>query len=175
MVLAAVDGVEWNPGQVESSEHVRVAELGGEGDTEEVERRDRPVRVDGELADPVLAHERLEIRPDRVCSLGQDAITFVQDLVEDLDALVGQADLVRIRIHERPPDSFVVGAPVLDGRVELAAHVLDRLLHPRQQRFQAREQRLDGHAREAPNQNRTRVEFRLSVVVLPPEVTVAPT
>ena len=129
--VAPVDRLDRDACQLERSEHVRVTELGGEGDAEKIERGDRPVRVDGELADLVLAHEHLEVRPDGVGPLCQHPVTFVQDLVEDLNALVGQADFIRIRIHQCPPDGFVVGTPVLDGCVELAAHVLDRLLYAR--------------------------------------------
>ncbi len=78
-----------------------------------VERADRPVALDRELADPVLTHERLEIRPDAVGALGQHVGLLVQHLVQDHDALVGQADLVRVRIHQAPP--HVGGVPILDS------------------------------------------------------------
>src|SRR5207342_2622879 len=69
-------------------------------------------------------------------------------LVEDLDALVGQPDLVGVRVHQCPPD--VGAAPLLDGRVQLATDVLDRLLHGRQQRLETGEDALrrGGHRRE---------------------------
>ncbi len=49
-LVVAVGGVQRDAGQVERGEHVGVAELGGEAQPEQVERADRPVRVDGELA-----------------------------------------------------------------------------------------------------------------------------
>ena len=52
----------------------------------------------------MLAHQRLQIGPDRVRPLGQDPVLLVQDLVEDRDALVGQAHLVRVRIAQAPAD-----------------------------------------------------------------------
>ena len=65
--------------------------------------RDRAVRVDGELRHAVLAHQRLQVGPDRVGALGQHVGLLVEHLVEDLDALVGQAHLVRVGVHQRPP------------------------------------------------------------------------
>jgi hypothetical protein len=71
VVVGAVGGVQRDAGQVERGEHVGVAELGGERDAEARRTPDRPVRVDGELRDAVLAHQRLEVRPDRVGALGE--------------------------------------------------------------------------------------------------------
>ena len=102
VVLGAVRGVQRDAGQVEGVEHVGVAELGGEAEPEEVEVADRPVRVDGELRDLVLAHHRLHVRPHRVGPLGDDPVALVEHLVEDLHALVGQPDLVGVGVHQRP-------------------------------------------------------------------------
>ena len=137
--LVAVGRVQRDAGEVERGEQVRVAEFGGEADAEQVERADRAVRVDGELRDAVLAQQRFEVRPHRVGALGQRVVALVEHLVEDLHALVRQADLVGVRIHQRPPDRDLV--PVLRARVQLAADVLDRLAHARQQRLETGEQR----------------------------------
>ena len=143
--LVAVGGVQRDAGQVERGEQVGVAEFGRERDAEQVERPDRAVGVDGELRDAVLAQQRLEIRPDRVGALGERVVTLVEDLVEDLHALVRQAHLVGVGVHQRPPDRD--GVPVLAAGVQFTPDVLDRLAHPGQQRLQAIEQRLDRHAR----------------------------
>jgi hypothetical protein len=71
VALVAVGGVQRDPGEVERGEQVGVAELGREADAEHVERADRAVRVDGERGHAVLAHQRLEVRPDGVAALGQ--------------------------------------------------------------------------------------------------------
>ena len=55
VVVAAVDRVQRDAGEVEGVEHVGVAELGGEAQAEDVEGADRAVAVDGELRDAVLA------------------------------------------------------------------------------------------------------------------------
>ena len=129
--------------QVEHGQEVRVRHLGGEAQPEHVEGADRPVRVQGELGQAVLAHQRLEVGPHGVGAFGEDAVALVQHLVEDLDALVGQAHLVGVRVAQRPAD---VGAvPVLDDRAHLAADVLDRLAHARQQRLKRRVHRFDRH------------------------------
>ena len=115
--------------------------------------------VDGELRDAVLAHQRFQVGPHAVGALGEHALALVEHLVEDHDALVGQPDLVGVRVHQRPAD--VAGVPVLDGGVQLPADVLDRLLDVREKRFQAREDRLDRHRKRAfvgdtPRAGRTR-------------------
>jgi hypothetical protein len=69
VVLGAVAGVHRDAGQVEGVEHVRVAELGREREPEHVELAHRPVGVDGELRDAVLAHQRLEVGPHGVRAL----------------------------------------------------------------------------------------------------------
>jgi hypothetical protein len=136
--------VQRDAGQVERLEQVGVAELGGQRHSEHVELDDRPVPVDGELRDAALPHEPGEVRPDGVRALSQYPVAFVQDLVEDLYALVGQPNLVRVGVHQRP--AHLGGVPVLDRGVELPAHVLDRLLHPCQQWLEAPKQRCTSHA-----------------------------
>jgi hypothetical protein len=63
---------------------------------------------------------------------------LVEHLVEDHQALVGQADLVGVGVHERPVDGDAL--PRLDLGVQLAADVLDRLLDLRQQGLETGEE-----------------------------------
>ena len=146
VLVGAVLRVQRDARQVERVEHVGVAELGGEAQAEHVEGGDRSVAVDRELRDCpkiiTVAHHLLHVGPHRVGALGEDPVALVEHLVEDLDALVGQADLVGVGVHQRPPD--LDGVPVLDDGVQLAADVLDRLGDRRQARLQAGEQGL-GH------------------------------
>ncbi len=144
IVIGSVDCVERDAREVERRQQVGVAELGRERDAEDVERRDGSVRVDRELRDRVVAHDLFHVGEDRVGALGKDPVALVEDLVEDLHALIGQAHLIRVGIHERPAHFGRI--PLLDGRVELAADVLDRLADSGKQRLQAREKRLDSHA-----------------------------
>lgn len=140
VVDGAVGGVQRDAREVERGEHVGVAQLGGEAEAEDVEGAHGPVAVHGELRYAVLAHQLLEVGPDAVGALGEDALALVEHLVEDHDALVGQADLVRVGVHQGPAD--VAGLPRLDGGVQLTADVLDGLLYVREQRFELGEDRL---------------------------------
>jgi hypothetical protein len=143
VLVGAVRGQQRDARQVERGQQVGVAQLGRERDAEQVERAHRPVRVDGELRHALAAHEGLEVGPDRVCPLGQHVGPLVEDLVEDLHALVGQPDLVGVRVHQRPPHRR--GVPVLHHAAELAADVLDGLADPREQLLQAGPDRRDAH------------------------------
>src|SRR5690606_32404374 len=137
-------GVQRYPGEIEGGEQVGVAELGGERDPEHVELADRTVRVHGELRHAVLAHQPFQVRPDRVGALREHVWLLVEDLVEDLYALVGKTHLVRVRVHQHPAHRGRV--PVLHDRAELAAHVLDRLAYLWQQVFQLVKDGCHGHS-----------------------------
>src|SRR5258708_5942242 len=148
VVRTPVGGGERDLGQVERGEQVGVAELGGEADAEHIEGADRPVPVDRELRHVVLAHQVFEVRPDAVRSLGEHAVALVKHLVKNLDALIRQAYLVSVRVHQRP--AHVGGVPVLDDAVELAADVLDGLAHQRQQRLEPGVDPLNNHRYSLP-------------------------
>ena len=63
----------------------------------------RVVGVDREERDADdRAHLRGQVEPGRVGALGERVVAFVEDLVEDLQPLVGQADLVGVGIEEQP-------------------------------------------------------------------------
>ena len=134
IMLSPLACVQRDAGKIESVQHVGVAELGREAQSEDIEGSHRAVRVQGELRQPVAPHQRFQVAPHRVRPLGQNPVLLVQDLVEDGDALVGQPDLVRVGIAQAPP--HLDGVPVLHLRVQLTADVLDRLAHPSQQRLQ---------------------------------------
>ncbi len=144
VVDRTVPGLQRDARQVQGRQHVRVAQLRGEGQAEHVEGTHGAVAVHGELRHLVLAHQLFEVGPHAVRALRQHAFALVQHLVQDHDALVGQPDLVRVRVHERPAD--VTRIPRLDGGVELTADVLDGLLHMREQSFELWEDRLGHHA-----------------------------
>ena len=144
VVVPPIASVQRYAGQVQGREHVGVAELGGERDTEHVEVTQRAVPVDRELGDALAAQQRLHVRPHGVRALGQGVRTLVDDLVQDHDALVGQTDLVGVGVHQGPPRRQLLAlgtepaaVPVLDRGVELTADVLDRFAHLFQQRLQA--------------------------------------
>ena len=139
----AVRRVQRHPREVERGEQVGVAQLGRERDAEHVEVAERAVAVDGELRHPRLPHQRLEVGPDRIRPLGEGVGPLVEDLVEDHDALVRDADLVGVGVHQRPAHRQLVpggteaaAVPVLGRRVQLAADVLDGLTDPLEQRLE---------------------------------------
>ena len=98
--------------------------------------------VDTEQRHTGGAHLLIEVGPWGVRALGERIVTFVQDLIEDLEPLVGQTDLVRIRVCEQPRHripAVELVVPGGDGTV-LAADVTSWFLYPRQERFDPRPQ-----------------------------------
>ncbi len=146
MLVTPVRAMQGDARKVERGQQIGVPQLGGEADAEQVEVGHRTVAIHGELGDAVLTQQLFQIRPDRVGALSQDVRLLVENLVKDLDALVGQADLVGVRIHQAPADDRV--RPRLYLGVSFAAEIAHGLADPRKQRFQTGEQRLSGHARE---------------------------
>ena len=129
-------GVYGNAPEVEHVQHVRVDELGREIERDHVEVTGRAMRVDREERNASLAHQGFEVDPRRVRTLGNGVGALIQDLVQDLQPLIGQADLVHIGIREQPGD-FALTVTRLDGPV-LAPDVAGWFAHPRQQRFDPR-------------------------------------
>ena len=122
----AIGRSDGHPGEIDAVEDVRVDELGREVEGDEVELVGGPMGVDREQREPFAAHDLLEVGPGRIRALGEGIRPLVQDLVEDLQPLVGEADLVRVRVHEEPPDPLRGGRRYLGA--ELAADVARRLL-----------------------------------------------
>jgi hypothetical protein len=130
----AVRGAQRHPPEVEQVEQVRVAELVRQGHGEDVEGPQRAVGLEREGRDAVLALQRLEVDPRGVGPLRERGRALVEHLVEDLDALVGLADLVGVGVAQQPP--AVGGLPGGDDLVVLAADVLRGLADLRQQRLE---------------------------------------
>ena len=94
------------------------------------------VGVDREERHPVRAHLALEVEPGRVGTLGDGIAAFVEDLVEDLEPLVGQPDLVGVGVDEQPghrigPVHRLLASP-------LHPDVASGLFDPGQERFNPR-------------------------------------
>ena len=135
-------------GQVDEVEDVRVDELGRQVEREHVEGPSGQVVLDREQRDPRFPHGRLHVEPRGIRPLGQRVRALVQQLVEDLEALVGQPDLVGVGIDEQPRHP---GGGVLrtEGTL-LTADVAGRLGDALEQRFDARPERLHGAASLGP-------------------------
>ena len=150
--LTSIGGVQRDAGQIEGVEEVGVPELGGKGDTEDIEVAHRAMTVDAQLRQGRGAHQRLHVGPHRIRPLGQRIGALVEDLIQDHDALVGQPHLIGVGVHQHPADAqfLALGAeasavPVLHGGIELAADILDRFAHPLEQRLEVGESGLARH------------------------------
>ena len=111
----------------------------------QVERQDvevggRAVGVDREQRYARAAHLGRQVEPGRIRALGDRVVALVQDFVEDLEPLVGEADLVGVGVCEQPRHRAPVGQLVVPGGggTVFAADVTSRLLHPGQERFDPR-------------------------------------
>ncbi len=133
VVDGAVGGPHRHPGQVDEIEHVGVDELGRQVEGQHVEVAGGQVVLDREERDPGRAHGRLHVHPRGVGALGRRVGTLVEDLVEDLQPLVGQADLVGVGVDQQPGHD--VGAVLRCECAQLAADVAGRLGDLGQQRL----------------------------------------
>ena len=102
MLGATVLGSDRDAGEVEALEHVGVHELGGEPEGHHVEAAGVVVGVDREQRHRGAPHLGRHVQPGRVGAFGERIVAFVEDLVQDLEPLVGQADLVGVGIDEEP-------------------------------------------------------------------------
>ena len=126
-------------GEVDAVQDVRVDELGRQVEGQHVELGGVAMGLHGEQRQAVRAHEGLEVEPGRVGTLGDGVVALVQDLLEDLQALVGEADLVGVGIDQQP-GHVVRRVDRVDGPV-FAADVAGRLLHLGQERLEPWPQR----------------------------------
>jgi hypothetical protein len=132
-------------GEVDHLQDVGVDELSGEVEGEQVEVVGGAVGVGREQRDAVPAEQPVEVPPRCVRAFGERVGPLVEDLVEDLQPLVGQPDLVGVGIGEQPRHP---ARPVAGGdRAVLAADVTSRLLHLSEERFDPRPER--GHDRSS--------------------------
>ena len=102
VVVVAVLGPDGDAAQVQAVQQVRVDELGRQVERDDVERPGRAVRLEREQGQALVPEQRLEVDPGRVGAFGRRVGAFIQDLVEDLEPLVGQPDLVGIGVNEKP-------------------------------------------------------------------------
>ncbi len=122
-----VGGADGNPCQVEQVESISVEGLVGKREPDEVERRQRVFglkRIEGDIAG---AHELFHVHPGGVGALGQGVGTLVDQVVEDLQAKVGDADIVDIGKDKGDPGGN--GRPIFDYHVQFATHVPARFLY----------------------------------------------
>ena len=131
---SSIGGPDGHPGEIDAVEHVRVDELGRQVERDQIEVGRRTMGVDGEQGDVAGAQLCFEVDPRRIGPFRHRIGALVQDLVEDLQALVGQADLVGVRVNEQPGD--FAGAVLGTDRTVLEADVASGFLDLGQQGFQ---------------------------------------
>ncbi len=140
VVRRSVRTVEGHRGQVDQVEDVGVHQLGRQVEGQDVEGASRKVVLEREERHLGGTHGRLHVHPRGVRPLGDRVVTLVEDLVEDLQALIGQPDLVGVGVDEQPRHR---PAPML-GRLgaQLPADIPCRLRDLGQQRLDLWPERL---------------------------------
>ena len=114
-------------------EHVETGREGHlvlEREPDEVELRKRRPRLEREEGQTDLAHLFLHVEPGREDPLAVGVLPLVDEVVEDLDAEVGHADLIGVGETEREP--HVDRRRVFFDAVQFPADVAAGLLHERQ-------------------------------------------
>jgi hypothetical protein len=93
-------GPDGHSGQIDEVEDVGVDELGRKIEGQDVEASGWQVSLDGEERNFGRPHGSLHVHPGCIRAFGGRVGALVQDLVEDLEALIGQADLVGVGVDK---------------------------------------------------------------------------
>ena len=117
--------------QIEHVEYVGVGEFSRQVEGNDVEVLRRHMVLDAEQRNALSAHRSFHISPRRIGPLGQGSGVLVQDLVEDLETLIGEPDLIGIGVGQQPRDR--AGSMVGILGPHLTAHITRRLLDGEQQ------------------------------------------
>ena len=134
--------MQWKAGQVDQVHEVGVDELGRQVEGQHVEGRRGQVLLHAEEGHTGGAHGRLHVDPGCVGAFRHRVGPLVEDLVEDLEALVGQADLVGVGVEQEP--RHLARAVLGVHRALLAADVAGRLGHRGQEALDRRPEGLHG-------------------------------
>ena len=99
--------------------------------TDDIKRSDGGSTFERQQRNTRLAHGVTHIWPRHIATLAGDALGLVKDIVEDGDALVGQTNLVHIRVDQA---ATVVGIG-LGKRAPLVIDIATRLFDLGEQRL----------------------------------------
>ncbi len=94
--VAALSGAEWNPSQVEQVEGIGVERLVRQGEAEDVKSGQRVFRLERVERDVSRPHQVFHVHPGGVGAFGQRFGTLVDQVVEDLQTEIGDADIIDI-------------------------------------------------------------------------------
>jgi len=137
-VVATVLGAHRDPGEVDAVQHVGVDQLGGKVEGHDVEGGGGTVGLQREQRQPAGPELGFEVDPGCVGAFGARVGPFVEDLVEDLEPLVGEADLVGVGIEEQP--GHLVAAMLGRDAARFHPDVASGFLNPGQQWLDPRPQ-----------------------------------
>ena len=98
VVLGTVGSQQRNAGEIERFEEVRHSHLVRHVHADNVERGHRRCTLERQQRNPRLAHGIAHIGPRHVAALTGNALGLIKDVIENGDALVGQTDLIHVRI-----------------------------------------------------------------------------
>ena len=142
--VVPVRGPERQSRQVEHGENVGVAEFVRQGDAEHVVAAQADPRLEGEERQPGAAQGRLHVDIRGVGAVRHHMLAGVEQVIEDLQPLVGHADLVEV--GEDETEAEVVGRDPAAHGVEFAADILTRFAHQRKDGLEI-ELGVSGHGR----------------------------
>jgi hypothetical protein len=91
------------------------------------------MRVHRKERNSPLAHQGFKVDPGRVRTLSYGVGALIQNLVQDLQPLIGQADLVHIGVSEEPSHFSV--AVLRNYRSIFAPDIAGWFAHPRKKRL----------------------------------------
>ena len=120
-------------GKVERLQNVRITHLILQGDKQEILVFHRLLGFQAEQRNVLFPHHAVQIRPWGINSLAPHVLTFVEHIVQDLDAKVGHTDLIHIREQECAAQGYFLF--VFYDTVEFISNVSRRLLNLEQHFF----------------------------------------
>ena len=131
IVLGTVGSQQRNAGEIERLEKVCHSHLVRHVHTDDVERGHGRCALERQQRNPRLAHGIAHIGPRYVAALAGNALGLIKDVVENGDALVGQTDLIHVRIDHA---AAIVGIGLRE-RAPLVVDIATRLLDLGEQRL----------------------------------------
>ncbi len=100
VILAAIGGIKRNTGQIKALEVIGACHLVRNMESHNVEGRDGRRSFERQQRNMGLTHGISHIHPGDVAALTGQALSLVEVAVEDRNALVGQTDLVHVRVNQ---------------------------------------------------------------------------
>ena len=155
IVLGTVGSQQRNAGEIERLEKVCHSHLVRHVHTDDVERGHGRCALKRQQRNPRLAHGIAHIGPRYVAALAGNALGLIKDVVENGDALVGQTDLIHVRIDHA---AAIVGIDLRE-RAPLVVDIATRLLDLGEQRLDQMKTVLVWNAQQKTPKQRDRMHL----------------